>query len=347
MAAENRLEIILKNLVQLYVHDGQPVGSTKLANNAEISVSSATIRNVMADLESQGLIISPHTSAGRIPTAKGYRLFVDSFVRAQPLNRQTIADLNGQFVDESDPEILIKKASKVLSSMTEFAGIVMIPNQGVSRFKQIEFMPLSNNRVVSILVTEDGRVQNRIITLTRKYSQAELVEAANYFNVLHSGASLSEVRAKLVDGIQSDNEEMHQITKNAMDIAKKALVDEEDTEQAEVMLSGEQKLLDVPDLCQIETLQKLFNVFKTKQDLLDLLDRSMKTEGVNIYIGEESGYGSLDNCSIVTKTYESEGEVMGTLGVIGPTRMVYSDVVSVVDVTAKLLSNALSNNFKS
>ena len=344
MSAINRSEIILKNIVQLYVHDGQPVGSTKIAKNTDLSVSSATIRNVMADLESQKLISSPHTSAGRIPTVKGYRLFVDSFVRAKPLDHQVITDLSDQFIDESDPEVLIKKASKALSRMTEFAGVVMIPNQGTSRFKQIEFMPLSKNRVVSILVTEDGRVQNRLISLSKDYSQSELVEAANYFNKLHSGSSLREVRSKLIEDIQIDNEEMHRITKNAMEIAKKALIDEDNNnDRADVMLSGEQKLLDVPDLCQIETLQKLFNVFKTKQDLLDLLDRSMKTEGMNIYIGEESGYGSLNDCSIVTKTYESEGKVIGTLGVIGPTRMVYSDVVSVVDVTAKLLSNALSN----
>ena len=324
----------------MYVQDGQPVGSTKLVDNIDLSVSSATIRNVMADLETQGLIASPHTSSGRIPTAKGYRLFVDSYVRAEPLNKQLIASLNEQFLDESDPDVLIKKASTILSRMTEFAGIVMIPNQNVARFKQIEFMPLSGQRLLSILVTEDGRVQNRVINLTREYNETELVEAANYFNQLYSGSNLSDVRGKLVEDIQKDNEEMHRITKNAMDIAKKALVDEEDT-KADVMLSGELKLLDVPDLCQIETLQKLFNVFKTKQDLLDLLDRSMKTEGINIYIGEESGYGALDDCSIVTKTYESEGEILGTLGVIGPTRMVYSDVVSVVDVTANLLSLSL------
>ena len=341
MASENRADIILKNIVQLYVRDGQPIGSTKLANKIDLSVSSATIRNVMADLEANGLITSPHTSAGRIPTAKGYRLFVDSYVRAAPLNKKTIASLSDEFLDESDPDVLIKKASNALSQMTEFAGVVMIPNQNIARFRQIEFMPLSANRVLSILVTEDGRVQNRVITLSRDYKESELVEAANYFNHLYSGSNLSDVREKLIDDIQLDNEEMHRITKNAMEIAKKALVDEEDN-QADVMLSGEQKLLDVPDLCQIETLQKLFNVFKTKQDLLDLLDRSMKTDGVNIYIGEESGYGSLDDCSIVTKTYEAEGEVIGTLGVIGPTRMVYSEVVSVVDVTAKLLSNALS-----
>ncbi len=341
MTGENRADIILKNIVQLYVRDGQPIGSTKLANKIDLSVSSATIRNVMADLEAQGLIVSPHTSAGRIPTAKGYRMFVDSYVRAAPLNKQTVASLNDEFMDESDPDVLIKKASNALSQMTEFAGVVMIPNQNVARFRQIEFMPLSANRVLSILVTEDGRVQNRVITLSRNYQESELIEAANYFNHLYAGSNLSDVREKLIDDIQQDNEEMHRITKNAMDLAKKALVDEEDS-KADVMLSGEQKLLDVPDLCQIETLQKLFNVFKTKQDLLDLLDRSMKTDGVNIYIGEESGYGALDDCSIVTKTYEVEGDVVGTLGVIGPTRMAYSNVISVVDITAKLLSNALS-----
>lgn len=341
MASEDRADIILKNIVQLYVRDGQPIGSTKLANKIDLSVSSATIRNVMADLEAQGLIASPHTSAGRIPTAKGYRMFVDSHVRAAPLNIQTVASLHEEFLEESDPDALIKKASDALSKMTEFAGVVMVPNQNVARFRQIEFMPLSGNRVLSILVTEDGRVQNRVINLSRDYQAEELVEAANYFNHLYSGSNLSDVREKLVDDIQQDNEEMHRITKNAMEIAKKALVDEDDA-KPDVMLSGEQKLLDVPDLCQIETLQKLFNVFKTKQDLLDLLDRSMKTDGVNIYIGEESGYGAFGDCSVVTKTYEAEGEVLGTLGVIGPTRMAYSEVVSVVDVTANLLSNALS-----
>ena len=344
MKSENRADIILKDIVQLYVRDGQPVGSTKLAQNSELSVSSATIRNVMSDLEARGLIVSPHTSAGRIPTAKGYRLFVDSYVKASPLNKNLISSLQEQFEEEYDPDVLIKKASKALSKLTEFAGVVMIPNQNAARFRQIEFMPLSSNRVLSILVTEDGRVQNRIINLSKDYSTVELTEAANYFNELYSGSDLMKVRKQLVDDIQTDNEEMHRITQNAMHIAKKALLDEDENEtnKADVMVSGEQKLLDVPDLCQIDTLQKLFNVFKTKQDLLDLLDRSMKTDGVNIYIGEESGYGMLNDCSIVTKTYQSEGEVLGTLGVIGPTRMVYSDVVSVVDVTSTLLSNALS-----
>lgn len=343
MANENRSEIILKNIVQLYVRDAQPVGSTTIAKNTELSVSPATIRNVMADLEAKGLIVSPHTSAGRVPTAKGYRMFVDSFVRTQSLNQQTIAELSKQFEGETDPDALIEKASRVLSRMTQFAGVVMIPNQSAAKFRQIEFMPLSGNRVLSILVTEDGRVQNRVISLSKDYTENELIEAANYFNKLYSGSNLSDVREKLVEDIQADSDEMHQITKNAMEIAAKALVNEKDVaKQADVKLSGEQRLLDVPDLCQIETLQKLFNVFKTKQDLLDLLDRSMKTDGINIYIGEESGYGSLDDCSVVTKTYEVEGEVVGTLGVIGPTRMGYSNVVSVVDVTAKLLSNALS-----
>lgn len=343
MSNDSRSEIILKNLVQLYVRDAQPVGSTKLAKNTELSVSSATIRNVMADLESKGLIHSPHTSAGRVPTAKGYRLFVDSFVRSQSLNQNMLADLSKDFANESDPEALLEKASKALSSMTRFAGIVMLPNQNAGRLRQIEFMPLSGNRVLSILVTDDGRVQNRVIALSKEYSQSELTESANFFNEKYGGSTIEDVRKTLVSDIKDSSDKMHRITQNAMDIASKALAKESgDSDKADVMLSGEQKLLDVPDLCQIETLQKLFNVFKTKQDLLDLLDRSMKTDGVNIFIGEESGYGSLDDCSIVTKTYESEGEVIGTLGVIGPTRMDYSDVISVVDVTANLLSKALT-----
>ncbi|MGH1540772.1 MAG: heat-inducible transcriptional repressor HrcA [Arenicella sp.] len=346
MPQDNRSDIILKNLVQLYIKDAHPVGSTKLASSSELSMSSATIRNIMADLENKGLIHSPHTSAGRVPTAKGYRLFVDSFVRSQPLNKQALAGISHEFADESDPDKLLKKASRVLSSMTKFAGVVMLPNQTNSRFKQIEFMPLSGNRILSILVTADGRVQNRVISLTKEYSASELVEAANYFNERYAGSSLSDVRLKLVSDIQSDSDEMHRITQTAMAIASKTLIDEGEVDGGDVMLSGEQKLLDVPDLCQIETLQKLFDVFKTKQDLLDLLDKSMRENGINIFIGEESGYVSLDDCSIVTKSYEVEGEVIGTLGVIGPTRMAYSNVVSVVDVTANLLGKALSGDVK-
>lgn len=344
MAQDNRSELILKHLVQQYVHDGQPVASSKLAKNADLSVSSATIRNVMADLEAKGLIHSPHTSAGRIPTAKGYRLFVDSFVRARPLNQKFIEEIELEFSNESDPQALLNKASKALSAMTQFAGIVMLPHQHSGRLRQIEFMPLSGQRVLSILVTDDGRVQNRVIQLSKGYSESELVEAANYFNDIYAGKSIDDVRLALVSDIEKSSDEMHDITKKAMHIASKAFDEESsDDKSDDVVLTGEQKLLDVPDLCQVETLQKLFNVFKTKQDLLDLLDRSMKTEGINIFIGEESGYTSLDNCSVVTKTYESEGEVVGTLGVIGPTRMEYSDVVSVVDVTSTLLSKALSN----
>lgn len=346
MANDNRSETILKNLVQLYIRDAQPVGSGKIAKYGELGMSSATIRNIMADLENQGLIRSPHTSAGRVPTAKGYRMFVDSFVRAKPLNEAVLHDIAGELMSETDPDQLLKRASRVLSSMTEFAGVVTLPRENSSRLRQIEFMPLSGDRVLSILVTEDGRVQNRVIALNKGYSPSELVEAANYFNDLYAGSTLAAVRRKLVEDIQKHSDEMHRITQTAMDIASKALIDEADDAQGEVMLSGEQKLLDVPDLCQIETLQKLFHAFKTKQDLLDLLDRSMKENGINIFIGEESGFGDLDDCSIVTQNYEVEGEVIGTLGVIGPTRMAYSSVVSVVDVTAKLLGKALSSNNK-
>jgi len=321
MPQENRSELILKHIVQQYVQGGQPVASTVLAKQDDLKVSSATIRNVMKDLEEKGLIHSPHTSAGRIPTAKGYRLFVDSFVRATPINEKVLQSMHEEFSQESDPQLLLNKASEALSSMTQFAGVVMLPNQNAGRLRQIEFMPLSGNRVLSILVTDDGRVQNRVIQLSKEYTDSNLVEAANYFNETYIGKSIDQVRGALLSDIEDSSVE----------------------DGGDVVLTGEQKLLDVPDLCQVETLQKLFNVFKTKQDLLDLLDRSMKTDGVNIFIGEESGYSSLDDCSVVTKTYESEGEIVGTLGVIGPTRMMYSDVVSVVDITSTLLSKALKS----
>lgn len=343
MSLDSRAENVLKNLVETYIEEGQPIGSRTLSKLPQLGVSSATVRNVMSDLEALGLITSPHTSAGRIPTSQGYRLFVDSMIKASSMTQSAVEQLNQRFQSETDPEALLAHASDVLSELTQFAGVVVLPHQSVTRFHQLEFMRLSESRVLAILVTEDGRVQNRVLTTASAFSDSELVEAANFFNHRYKGNTLDDVRRLLIDDMQQDNDQMHQINQTAMQAASQVISEEEAANTKDVVLSGEQKLLDVPDLCQIETLQKLFDAFKTKRDLLDLLDRSMKAEGISVFIGEESGYNSLGECSVIASPYEVEGKVLGTLGVVGPTRMAYSDVISVVDITAKLLSQALTN----
>ncbi len=347
MSLDQRAENVLKNLVETYIHDGQPVGSRTLSMLPSLGVSSATVRNVMSDLEELGLITSPHTSAGRIPTVQGYRLFVDSLVRASAPTQQVIEQLQERFEGEASPSKLIAHASDVLSDLTQFAGMVVLPNQSLNRFHQLEFMRLSETRVLAIMVTEDGRVQNRVLSSVDGFSESELVEAANFFNQRYKGNTLSDVRRQLVQDMQADNDEMHKINQSAMKAASQVISEEESGGETDVVVSGEQKLLGVPDLCQIETLQRLFDAFKTKRDLLDLLDRSMKAEGVSVFIGEESGFSALGECSVIASPYEVDGQVIGTLGVVGPTRMSYDSVISVVDITSKLLSQALTSSAKS
>jgi heat-inducible transcriptional repressor len=341
MKLNDRAETLLRSLIEIYINEGQPVGSRTLARQIQLNLSPATVRNVMSDLEDLGLIHSPHTSAGRIPTQKGYRLFVDSLLQIKPLEQLTLEEMQDKFFNESDPQLLLTKASELLSQVTHFAGVVLIPGQRSSLFRQIEFVRLAPQRVLTILVTDDGRVQNRVIPTDRSYSASELVEAANFFNQVYAGTLLADVRRGLLKEMQKDSDEMHRIMATALAVAGKLFDDEDDSSDA-VMLSGEENLLNVPDLCQIEKLQKLFDAFKTKQDLLDLLDRSMKVSGISIFIGGESGYRSLDDCSVVTAPYDHDGEIIGTVGVIGPTRMSYEEVIPVVDVTARLLSGALS-----
>jgi len=342
MSLDNRSETVLKKLVETYIEQGQPVGSRTLSKLPQLGVSSATVRNVMSDLEELGLITAPHTSAGRIPTSQGYRLFVDSIVKASKINRQKVSQLATKFEQESDPEALLAHASDMVSELTQFAGVVVLPGLSATRFHQLEFMRLSEARILAILVTEDGRVQNRVLPTAGSFSDSELVEAANFFNQRYKGNTLDDVRRMVVTDMQRDNDEMHRLNQTAIQAASEIISEEESGSGSEVVVSGEQKLLDVPDLCQIETLQKLFDTFKTKRDLLDLLDRSMKADGVSVFIGEESGYSALGECSVIASPYEADGKVLGTLGVIGPTRMAYDEVIAVVDITAKLLSQALN-----
>lgn len=336
-----RAETLLKALIELYINDGQPVGSRTLAKHADLSLSPATVRNVMSDLEELGLIHAPHTSAGRVPTRQGYRMFIDYLLTVEPLKEEAVDSMQSRLASETDPHALLSAASEMLSNVTHFAGLILIPGQENARLRQIEFLKLSSNRVLTILVTDDGRVQNRVIPTDREFSTSELTEAANYFNEVYSGSTLSKVRRMLLGEMKSDSDRMHDITRTAVAMAGK-MFDQEEQDRDDVVLSGEENLLTIPDLCQIDTLQKLFDAFKTKQDLLDLLDRSMRVDGISIFIGDESGYKALHDVSVVAAPYQADGSVVGTIGVVGPTRMNYEQIIPIVDVTARLLSGALS-----
>ncbi len=344
MTLTPRAEILLRTLIDKYISEGAPVGSKALAKESGLDVSPATIRNVMVDLENMGLIQAPHTSAGRVPTHKGYRMFVDSMVKAKPMDKQLFHLVEQKFGTDHDPVHVLSKASEILSQITNFAGVVMVPGQSQSHFRQIEFLQLSGNRILAILVTGDGRVQNRVISVEREFKPHELVEAANYFNQTYSGASLHKLRKKLLTEMQQHSEEMNRIMNTALTMANRFFEAEEQDQQEDVVLSGEANLFEVPEFAEIEKMRELFETFKTKHDLLELLDKSLKGSGVQIFIGEESGYAPLNNCSVVTAPYELDDQCIGVLGVIGPTRMDYADVITIVDVTSRLVSGALSGN---
>jgi heat-inducible transcriptional repressor len=337
---DKRAQILLKTLVEHYISDGQPIGSRTLLQHSGLDVSAATIRNVMSDLEHLGFIASPHTSAGRIPTQKGYRLFVDSLLTVQPLETQALQQLkNG--LSSPNPTELIASTADMLSQLTQFAGLVMIPKRKRAAFKHLEFLPLSETRILVIIVTSDGNVQNRILLTEKIYSQSELTQASNYFNANFSGQTFEEVQQKLHIELQQMQSDMNRLMSAALEASSKAV----DNNKDGVVIAGERNLLQVDELStNVSSLRKLFEIFERRTSLMQLLDNSQHAEGIQIFIGGESGYLPLDECSMITAPYEADGQVVGTLGVIGPTRMAYERVIPIVDVTAKLLSNALSNN---
>jgi heat-inducible transcriptional repressor len=343
MALSPRAEALLKALVERYISDGQPVGSRTLAKDLGNELSPATIRNVMADLEELGLIVSPHTSAGRIPTALGYRVFVDTLLKVRPLDARELRRMEGELSAAPDPQQLMESASSLLSQITRLAGIVMLPRQEQNAVRQIEFLQLSANRVLAILVTQEGRVHNRVIVTDRPYSPAELVEAANFFNATYAGRELAEVKRVLLAAMQQDSDVMQRAMRTAMTMARHMFAD--DAEQGpELVVRGESNLLEVPELGDVNKLRRLFDAFNTKRDLLHLLDQCLRTNGVQIFIGGESGYSALEECSVVAAPYQVDGQIVGMLGVIGPTRMSYQQVIPIVDVTARLLGGALSGD---
>jgi len=334
---DSRAQHLLKTLVERYVAEGQPVGSRSLSRHSGLELSPATIRNVMADLEEMGLIASPHTSAGRVPTPRGYRFFVDSLMVVKPLEQGEIHRLEGEFsVDR--PQQLVNAAASLLSQLTQFAGVVATPKRREAVFRHLEFLRLSDRRVLLIIVTPDGDVQNRILHTDRSYSPTALIEATNFFNQNFAGQSMPAVRERLTEELRALREDVAGLMKAAVDAGEGALAEGE-----ALVVTGERNLLHAEDLASnMQRLRRLFELFEQKTSLLHLLDVSQRAQGVQIYIGGESGLVPLDECSVVTASYEVNGQVIGTLGVIGPTRMAYERVIPIVDVTSKLLSNALS-----
>ncbi|MGH8269397.1 MAG: heat-inducible transcriptional repressor HrcA [Steroidobacteraceae bacterium] len=345
-----RAQHLLRVLVESYIREGQPVGSRSLSRESGLQLSSATIRNVMADLEDQGFVASPHTSAGRIPTDKGYRFFVDTLLQVQPVEEAAAAEIRRQLESrqieaprESSKE-LIATVSQLLSSVTRLAGVVTLPRAAEASITQVEFVSLSENRVLVVLIFGEREVQNRIIQLERYYSPDELKRASNFLNEQFRGRSLTQVRQEILRQLSETRAHMNQVMLDAISVAQHVFeAGTSGEEKLEYVIKGETNLMGVAALSSVEKLRRLFEAFNEKRDFLHLLDHSLRAEGVQIFIGHESGYQILDDCSVVTAPYGSSDSVVGVLGVIGPTRMAYERVIPIVDMTAKLLGAALNS----
>lgn len=341
-ALSERAQRLLKVLVESYIRDGQPVGSRTLARTAGLRLSPATIRNVMADLEDFGFVRSPHTSSGRIPTTLGYRLFVDTMLKVKPINHDVVGHLKGELDPDLNRQALVEAASRLLSGITQLAGIVTVPRKDHVVLRQIEFLELSENRVLAILVMNQHEVQNRVIHLDRRYGSGELQQIANYLNTQFAGNDLKEVRRRIIDELEAVRQDMDRLMRSAIDLGEKVFADDK-VEDEGYIVAGQTNLMDYEELSSVETLRQLFDAFTQKREILVLLDKCIWAEGVHIFIGQESGYAAFDECSVVSAPYSVEGAAVGVLGVIGPTRMAYDRVIPVVDITAKLLGSALNS----
>jgi heat-inducible transcriptional repressor len=334
---DQRARTLLKTLVERYIVDGQPVGSRALSKYSGLDLSPATIRNVMADLEELGFIASPHTSAGRIPTPRGYRLFVDSLMTVRPLDEAARNEMKEHLLPDQ-PQRVISVAAQMLSELSQFAGVVMAPKRQ-STFRHIEFLNLSEKRVLLILVTQEGDVQNRILFTNTPYTQSQLIESANFINQHYAGVEFDQIRGRIHEELKQLRGDIMRLTQAAMEAGGQAMAENNDS----YVLSGEKNLLGVSDLSSdMERLRRMFDMFEHKTSLMHLLETSSRAEGVQIFIGGESKLVPLDEMSVVTAPYTVDGRIVGTLGVIGPTRMAYERVIPIVDITARLLSSALS-----
>ena len=333
---DKRAQVLLKTLIERYIEEGQPVGSRTLSRHSGLDLSPATIRNVMSDLEELGFISSPHTSAGRVPTPAGYRFFVDTLLIVKELPSDARLQLEDH-LHPDNPQRVVQSASQLLSHLTQFAGVVMTPRRRAMTFKHLEFLRLSEKRVLLIVVTPEGDVQNRILFTERDYTPSELIEGANYVNQNYAGQSLEDVRNRLQGELREIREHMVQLMQVALDASNQALSEGNEP----YVVSGERNLFAMQD---VGRLKQVLEMFEHKTSLLQILDLSLRGQGVQIFIGGESGVNAPDDVSVVTSPYKVDGEVVGTVGVIGPTRMAYDRVVPIVDITARLLSSALSKH---
>ena len=332
-------QVLLKALVEQYISDGQPVASKKLADSASVSVSPATVRNIMSDLEELGYVSSPHTSAGRIPTALGYRLFVDTLIKVNAVDTYDLASLNRNLDPDMSSKELVESASGILSEFTRMAGLVTIPKRDQVTLRHVDFLSLEGNRVLVILVLDDHEVQNRVIYTKQTYTEMQLKEASGFINQYFVGELLGNIHDRLVALMRSDRENMNSLMQTTLEVADQAFDREE---ISDFVVKGQENLLATNQA--LEDIRQLFKAISMKGDILHLLDRCMNSEGVQLFIGNESGYSVLDECSVVTSPYHVDGDLVGVLGVIGPTRMAYDRVIPIVDATARLLSAALETN---
>ncbi|MEZ5462394.1 heat-inducible transcriptional repressor HrcA [Dokdonella sp.] len=334
-----RSRSLLRTLIAQYIADGQPVGSRTLAKSSGLDVSPATIRNIMSDLEDAGLVAAPHTSAGRIPTAQGYRMFVDSLLEMRPLGEPQVEQLRRELPTGAATPALLGSASSLLSELTRFVGVVSVPKHDEFPFRHIDFVALDGNRLLVILVFTDGQVQNRVIETQQPFSPSELEQTANFLNKNYAGMRLDEIRKRLLREIQEEGARLNRMLASAVEVAEQAFQSPDDND---MLVSGQTNLMGVHELSEVDRLRDLFDAFQRKRDLLQLLERCSRAKGVRLFIGEESGFPALGGYSLVTAPYGVGNRVLGVLGVIGPTRMAYERVIPVVSATAQLISGALN-----
>ena len=335
----DRAKQILSAIINNYIEEGTPIGSKKLSTYNRFNLSPATIRNVMSDLEHLGFIASPHTSAGRIPTSKGYRFFIDRLLELQPVDNNEIASIKDTVSQtKSSNKDLATNVSTILSAITQLAGIVTVPKTQKSTLKEIDFIPLSEQRVLAIVVINDSEVENKILQMKRNYSRDELQISANYLNQNYVGRSFEYIKNDLLTKLKETSALANSLMNNIINIADELLINQN---KDEYVVTGKNQLLDFEELSDINRLKDLFDAFNEQQQLLQLLDKSMSTSNVQIFIGQESGYRIFDNCTLITAPYTNEMGSVGVLGVIGPTRIAYQRVIPIVNVTAKLLSQSL------
>lgn len=338
IASDPRARHLLRALVSRHIHDGEPVGSQTLARHAGLDVSAATIRNILASLEDAGLLAAPHSSAGRVPTAQGYRLFVDSLLQVKPLADGEVARLRSELPAGAGTQTLLGSTSELLSAMTHFVGMVSVPKRESFAFRQIEFVALDPQRVLAILVFADGEVQNRVVQVRRAFDPAELEQAARYLNGHFAGQPLARIRARLLHDLRDARSEMERLLATSLDLAEQAFAPTRD----DMLLAGQTRLMGLQDLNDLDRLRALFEAFAEKRELLQLLERTAKAPGMRVFIGEETGLAPMEGMSLVTAPYGRDGQVLGVLGVIGPSRMAYERVIPVVEATAAVLGAALN-----